>query len=130
MAVNRIGDKKIYNLDERTLRFAKDVMDFVGILLRTLPNTEVIKQLVRSAGSIGANYIEASESLGKKDFGMRIKICRKEAKETIYWLKLLQVKGNTAEKRREILINEAVELMRIFGAIVSRTTSQNPDVRV
>ena len=128
--VNRIGDKKIYNLDERTLRFAKDVMDFVGILPRTLPNTEIIKHLVRSAESIGANYIEASESLGKKDFGMRIKICRKEAKETIYWLKLLQTRGEGMEKKREALINEAEELMRIFGAIVTRIKLQNPDVRV
>lgn len=62
-------EKKIYNLDERTLKYAKDIIDFIGDLPKTVPNNETVKQLVRSAGSIGANYIEASESLGKKILG-------------------------------------------------------------
>ena len=118
-------EKKIYNLDERTYKFAKDVMDFINVLPRTIPNSEITRQLVRSAGSIGANYIEASESLSAKDFNMRIKICRKEAKETMYWLKLLQVKGDAMDKKREMLVTEAEELMRIFGSIVSKAKSQN-----
>ena len=56
---------------------------------KNLPNTEISKQLVRSAGSVGANYIEANEALSKKDFLMRAKISRKEAKESCYWIKLL-----------------------------------------
>mgnify|MGYP001596983445 CR=1 FL=1 len=73
---------KKYDLEERTFNFAKDVRSFVGQLPRTIQSIEDIKQLIRSSGSVGANYIEANESLGKKDFSMRIKISRKEAKES------------------------------------------------
>ena len=74
----------IYDLEERTLQFAKETINFINNVPKTLPNIEICKQLIRSAGSVGANYIEANESLGKKDFRMRIKICRKEAKESRY----------------------------------------------
>ena len=79
-------NSKPYDLEERTLAFAKAVRAFVKDLPNNLANMEDGKQLVRSSGSVGANYIEANESLGKKDFKMRIKICRKEAKESRYWL--------------------------------------------
>jgi len=75
---------KQYNLEKRTADFARNIRSFVRSLPRTISNIEDIKQLVRSSGSIGANYIEANESLSKKDFVMRIKICRKEAKESEY----------------------------------------------
>ena len=78
---------KVYNLEDRTFKFAKDIRTFISNLNRSVSNVEDIRQLVRSSGSIGANYIEANESLGKKDFLMKIRICRKEAKESIYWLK-------------------------------------------
>jgi four helix bundle protein len=77
-----------YDLEARTLRFAKDVIAFVRSLPNSLPNTEISKQLVRSAGSVGSNYIEANESLGSKDFLMKVKISRREAKESRYWLQL------------------------------------------
>jgi four helix bundle protein len=79
---------------------------------------------VRSAGSIGANYIEANESLGKKDFIMRIKICRKEAKETCYWLKLIRCNKESENEQRN-LIQESTELMKIFGAIIEKTRRIN-----
>ncbi len=82
------GEKK-YDLEDRTLAFAKEVIQLVNKVSRTLPNIEIAKQLIRSSGSVGANYIEANESLGERDFAMRIKICRKEAKESRYWLHLL-----------------------------------------
>jgi four helix bundle protein len=69
---------------------------------------------------VGANYIEANESLSKKDFSMRVKICRKEAKESRYWLRLIEARGEDAENRRQSLINEATELMKIFGSIVEK----------
>lgn len=75
-----------YDLEDRTFDFAKLVREFVKLLPKTLANLEDIQQVVRSSGSVGANYIEANESLSKKDFLMRIKICRKEAKESRYWL--------------------------------------------
>ncbi len=70
---------------------------------------------------MGANYIEANESLGKKDFAMRVKICRKEAKESIYWLKLIEAEGEPIKKRQKSLIQEGTELMKIFGSIVEKT---------
>lgn len=77
-------NSKHYNLEDRTLKFAKDFIEFVNSLPKTLSNAEISRQLIRSAGSVGANYIEANESLGKKDFLMKIRIARKEAKESRY----------------------------------------------
>ncbi|MEK6755630.1 MAG: four helix bundle protein [Bacteroidota bacterium] len=77
-------NSKHYNLEGRTLKFAKDFIEFVNSLPKTLSNAEISRQLIRSAGSVGANYIEANESLGKKDFLMKIRIARKEAKESRY----------------------------------------------
>jgi len=111
---------KQYDLEERTLKFAKEVTGFVKGLPRSIANAEIAKQLIRSSGSIGANYIEANESLSKKDFLMRVKICRKESKESIYWLKLVEAGDHEGEQRRESLVGEATELMKIFGSIVEK----------
>ena len=114
--------RKLYDLEERTLIYAKSIRNFVKKLPKTLANIEGSKQLLRSSGSIGANYREANESLGKKDFFMRIKICRKEAKETAYWLELLDTCGDSAlNEEKLILTNEAIELMKIFGAILQKS---------
>ena len=113
-------NSKHYDLEERTLQFAKLVIALVNRLPKTLPNIEIGRQLVRSSGSVGSNYIEANEALSKKDFGVRIKICRKESKESRYWLKLIQVKRED-EGERESLILEATELMKIFGSIVEKS---------
>jgi four helix bundle protein len=75
---------KPYDLEERTFQFAQQVRAFVKLLPRTVCNIEDVKQVVRSSGSVGANYIEANEALGKKDFLMRLRISRKEAKESRY----------------------------------------------
>lgn len=107
-----------YDLEARTLAFAKQANAYVFGLSRTISNIENGKQLVRSAGSIGANYVEANESLGKKDFLMRIKISKKEAKESIYWLELTQPLNNG---RKVQLIAEATQLMKIFGAILEKS---------
>lgn len=113
--MTEIKNKK-YDLEERTLKYAKDVRNYIRVVHKDIPNVEYSRQLIRSSGSIGANYIEANECLSKKDFAMRIKICRKESKETIYWLNLFD--DNPEE--RNILINEGVELMKIFGAILEK----------
>lgn len=84
----KIQNQKQYNLGERTFRFTERVIVYINNLPETLTNTEISKQLIRAAGSIGANYLEAEESLSKRDFVMRIKISRKEAKECGYWLQL------------------------------------------
>jgi four helix bundle protein len=111
---------KRYDLEERTFRFARNVITLSNIAPKTLANIEMLKQVIRSSGSIGANYIEANEALSKKDFALRIKICRKEAKETQYWLKLLESKGESELKMQQELIREATELTKIFGSIVEK----------
>ena len=118
--MTKMQNSKRYDLEERTLQFAKRVIALVNSVPKTLPNVEIGRQLVKSSGSVGANYIEANESLSKKDFSMRIKICRKESKESRYWLKLIQVKRED-EEEREALILEATELMKIFGSIVEKS---------
>lgn len=107
-------DSKKYDLEGRTFEFAKNVRVFVKSLTKNVSNIEDGKQLIRSSGSVGANYIEANESLSKKDFFMRIKICRKEAKESHYWLQLIDIDS----RDKEVLIKEARELTNIFGAII------------
>lgn len=111
---------KQYDLEERTLKFSQRVILYTEKAPNTLANTEIIKQLIRSAGSVGANYIEANESLGKKDFAMKIKTCKREAKESGYWLKLSQPRPEEV-KEKEVLIQESTELMKIFGSILEKT---------
>ena len=119
--MTEIQNSKQYNLEDRTLELAKKVRVFVKKLSRTISNIEDGKQVIRSSGSIGANYIEANESLSKKDFVMRTKICRKEAKETIYWLKLVDINNIiNLDDERKLLIKETIELMKIFGAILEK----------
>lgn len=110
-----------YDLEDRTKLFAKNTRAFIKNLTTTIANNEDAKQLIRSTGSVGANYIEANESLSKKDFIMRIKICRKEAKESAYWLDLLDInKDNRLDINRKTLFIEASELTKIFGAILEK----------
>ena len=113
---------KQYDLEDRTFEFAKKVRIFVKKLRKTIANIEDGKQVIKSSGSVGANYIEANESLSKKDFIMRIKICRKEAKESRYWLRLIDTNDEPEqETERKYLIKEAGELMNIFGAILQKS---------
>jgi four helix bundle protein len=115
---SNVPTNKYEALELRCKMFAKSVRTFVKLLSLTIANTEDIKQLVRSSGSVGANYIEANDSLGKKDFLMHIKISRKEAKESRFWLRLLDCGSKKAiETERDKLITESTELMNIFGSI-------------
>ena len=116
----RADESKPYDLEDRTFNFAKASRAFVKKLPRTIANVEDAKQFIRASGSIGANYIEANESIGKKDFVMKIKTCRREAKESGYWLRLLDCNGELDSARAKLLI-EARELTNIFGAIVRKT---------
>ena len=111
--------KKIYNLEERTYEFAKNVAFFCKDLPKIASNIEYGKQVIRSSGSVGANYIEANEALGKKDFKMRIRICLKEAKETAYWLRLIVDTNEVSFKQSGVsLFQEATELKKIYSSIL------------
>ena len=113
---SQIPNPKRYDLEERCLKFAQRVRNYVKKLPRTISNIEYGRQLIKASGSVGANYIEANESLSKKDFKMRIKISKKEAKESRYWLILTEpFKEN--QKEKDELIDEVTELMKIFGSI-------------
>jgi four helix bundle protein len=116
------NNQKTYDLEERTFEFAKAVRIFIKKLPKTISNIEDSKQVTRSSGSMGANYIEANEALSKKDFAMRIKICRKESKETVYWLRLIDTgESKELENERQKLAQEATELMMIFSAIMRKS---------
>lgn len=94
---------------------------FCKKLPKTISNIEYIRQGIRSSGSVGANYIEANESLSKKDFTYRLKICRKEVKESAYWLKLiLETNDNKFKDEGMLLLKEALELKKIFSAIIKK----------
>jgi four helix bundle protein len=116
------NSKPRYDLEERTYRFAKDARLFVKTLPKTIANIEDGRQLIKASGSVGANYIEANEALSKKDFKMRIKICRKEAKESAYFLRLInetnQLKNSDEAKS---LMQEANELKKIFSSILEKS---------
>lgn len=120
--MTEMQNKKQYDLEDRTFRFAQRNRQFVIKLPKNIVNHEDGPQLIRSSGSVGSNYIEANESLSKKDFLMRIKICRKEAKESKYWLRLVDTNNIVElEEERLLLIKEATELMNIFGSIIRKS---------
>ncbi|OGB73825.1 four helix bundle protein [candidate division Kazan bacterium RIFCSPHIGHO2_01_FULL_44_14] len=117
MTILQTNKARAYDLESRTLQFAMTVNNYVGRLPQTVANQENGRQLIRSAGSVGANYIEANEALSKKDFAMRVKISKKEAKESRFWISLTQPSKEEINIR-EHLINESTELMKILGAIL------------
>ena len=115
------SDAKPYDLEERTFEFAKSVRLFVKTLPKTIANLNDGKQLIRASGSVGANYREANESLSKKDFLMRMKISRKEAKESAYWLRLIKEANSLKDDQKaDELMQEAKELTRILSAILEK----------
>ena len=113
---------KKYDLEERTLEFSKEIIRLCKTLPKNIITIPLIGQLIRSGTAIGANYIEANDSLGKKDFIHRIKIARKEAKETIYWLKLIIEAENRFEEQVKILIKECIELKNILSSIINNSS--------
>ena len=110
------------DLEERTFQFAQAMRAFVKQLPKTVSNAEDVRQLVRASGSVAANWIEADEALSKKDFLMRVKICRKEAKESRLFLRLIDAGSsqNTASAPNK-LAAEARELTLILSAIISKS---------
>ena len=110
------------DLEDRTFLFAESVRRFIKQLPRTVSNTEDIKQLVGTSGSVAANWVEADEALSKKDLLMRVRICRKEAKESRLFLRLIDAglsKENGA--KRDALAAEARELVLVFSSIISKS---------
>ncbi len=111
--------KPIYDLEERTFQFAKKVRLWMKNIPKTAENIDDLKQLIKASGSVGANYIEANEALSKKDFAMRIRISRKEAKESAYWIRLiLETNDNLPDSETgKNLFQEATEIKKILSSI-------------
>jgi four helix bundle protein len=116
--------QRTFDLEERTFRFAQRVRLLIKQVPCTIGNLEDGKQVLRASGSVGANYIEANEALSNKDFLMSIKISRKEAKESHYWLRLIDLEARQElESERAALTQEAEEFTKIFGAIYRKSSS-------
>ena len=114
--------KHRFDLEDRTLEFAKKVVDLVKELPKNIANLELSSQIIRSASSVGANYREANDSLGKKDFAMRLRISRKEAKETYYWLQLISHSNPTLKEIIDLLLDECSQLTKILSSIINKTS--------
>ncbi|MFN8325495.1 MAG: four helix bundle protein [Flavobacteriaceae bacterium] len=112
--------EKPYNLEERTYLFAKDCRIYIKNLPKTISNIEDSKQLVRSSGSVAANYIEGNEKLGEKDLIFKIKISRKEAKESLLWIKLLEEMNPDEKITSKYLKQEAEEIRKILSAMIKK----------
>jgi four helix bundle protein len=119
--MNKIQNSKKYNLEERTLEFGKRIIRLVKALQKNTINARLADQIVRSGTSIGANYREANETETKNDFKYRIRICRKESKETIYWLNLIIEANPLFNERINPLLQETSELVKIFAAILTKS---------
>ena len=109
-----------FDLEERSFNFAKKVIDLTEKLPKSDKNKIHSNQILRSSSSIGANYIEANEGLGTKDFYLRLKIARKEAKETRFWLKLIEYSNSDLRYEIKILTDEVTELIKIFSSIINK----------
>lgn len=117
-------------LYKRLLEFARRSQELIKTFPKSISNTEYAKQLVRSSGSVGSNYIEAVEGFSRKEFIHRLKICRKETKESIHWLMLIQGSNNLTKinKDCEVLITEGRELIRIFASSIF-TAERNIEIQ-
>ncbi len=116
-----------YNLEERTVKFSEDVIEIIRNIRRDDINRNIIVQLARAATSIGANYCEANASSSKRDFRNKIYICKKEANETKYWLKILTEYHPELKEKIRILWQEAHEFHLIFQKITN-TLDKNKKV--
>jgi four helix bundle protein len=121
-----------YDLEERTFNYASRVLDFCRRMEYAIENNEIRKQLARSSCSVGANYIEANESVSPKDLLHRMKIARKEIKESYFWLRLLKVDDNL-EKDQALLIDETMQLRKILSTIINNLeckTEVDDDIQI
>lgn len=113
-------NSKLYDLEQRTLEFSKRIIHLCKAIPNDRVNDILVRQLIRSATSIGANYREANETDAKKDFRNKIRIAKKEAKETIYWIELIIEANPQLEKRILPLLGESRELIKILGTIYDK----------
>ncbi|OGZ73459.1 MAG: four helix bundle protein [Candidatus Staskawiczbacteria bacterium RIFCSPLOWO2_01_FULL_38_12b] len=120
---------KKYDLEERTARFEESIIIFSKITPVNLVTQRIIPQLVAAGTSIGANYCEADDVESGKDFKHKIGICKKEARETTYWLRIISTAAPELKERAGILWQEAKELHLIFNTIYRKVNAKNLEIR-
>ncbi len=118
---NNQNEDKPYDLEERTLEFAKKIINLCKKLPKDIINIKLIGQLVNASGSVGANHREANEALSKKDFIHKMKITRKECKESTYQLKLLKEANQKYIDEINDFVKESQELRNIFTSIINKS---------
>jgi four helix bundle protein len=118
-------NKKPFNLEDRTAEFGKDIIIFLKTLSNSQINNPLINQLVRSATSIGANYMEADGAESKKDFRHKLGICKKESKESMHWLRMIAEANSDRKDECRILWKEAHELTLIFCSILNEKNKKD-----
>lgn len=106
-----------YDLEERTAKFSEKIIELCKSAPKNIITNSVTEQLIRSGTSIGANYCEANGASSKRDFKNKIYICKKEAKETKYWIRLLAKSEVELKEECKNLWSEAQELTLIFSKI-------------
>ena len=111
---------KVFDLEERTARFGEDAIKLANHLSHTPVSVPLISQFVRSSTSVGANYMEAGAAQSGKDFDHKVGICKKEARETMHWLRMLVAADSSSRTECRVLWREAHELTMIFSAILKK----------
>jgi four helix bundle protein len=118
------GEREEYDLEERTAKFAEAIIAFCKSAPLSPVNTPVISQLVRAGTSVGANYCEADDAESRKDFCHKVGICKKEARETKYWLRMVAAADPCCKDKARLLWQEAKELHLIFAKIIRSAKAQ------
>jgi four helix bundle protein len=109
-----------FDLEDRTYQFALEIRRLCKSIPKTVINNDDIKQLLRASGSVGSNYIEANEALSRRDFVFKIKTCRRESKESAFFIRLLKNTNNQIEQKEfSRLQDEANQLKKIFSKIIN-----------
>lgn len=129
MGNNQNSNQKKFDLEDRTLDFAKRVVRLCRALPKDAVNNRLVGQATGSAGSVGANYREANDALGKKDFICRMKISRKEAKETLYWLELIEEANAVLKDRMQEIKQECLEIKNILSSIIINAEKKKSDFK-
>lgn len=114
-----------YDLIERTAKFGEDVIEFCCKLPRNEINRPLVSQIIRSGTSVGANYMEADGAVSRKDFENKIGICRKEAKESMHWLRMVAKANSDKKEECRKLYKESQEFVWIFSSIINKSKSNN-----
>ena len=116
-----------YDLEERTAKFGEKIIEFVKEIPQNPITGPIINQLVKSGTSVGANYCEADDAETSRDFIHKIGICKKEARETKYWLRMVVKTIPNLREKAKVLWQEAKELNLIFNSIINKIKNKGKD---